>query len=556
MSNSTSEPNGGGETFPLLDAELTLENLETLERLVNVLDYAEGFTLLFARCNVPVLRQQLIALVKAKLAARHIPVIEVEFDEPIKNLRQHLRQAVETQWQADASVSQVPDAESMLVLHEPQTVYQAIQLPVIFISGLEYSLPYDEPKAPLLAEVNLGRELLQRDLPYPLLFWLPDYAITALARYAPDFWAWRSIVFEFVSEASHFAYAMAQSIEREGNWLAVDNLNAVQKQRRLRQLESLLDEHMARPTDKPVMIERMRLLSNLGQIHDVMNNYRRAIDYYKEALNIARAINDERNKEVSLGNLGNVYRRLGNVKNAFIYYQQALEIARKISDLTNEGAYLANIGLTYFHLGQTHKAIEYLEQALDIARKIGNRHAESICLSDLGSVYFESGRLQKAIENYEQALQITREIGDKRGEASQLANLGSIYLNYGHIEQAMGYSRQALQITRELGDKRGEGINLGNLGRAYAELGQLELSIKHYQRALQIAQNLEDRYSESIYAWNLGLVREHQGRYIEAAQLMQLLVDYEQEINHPDAEKNAERLTDVQRKAAELAKQN
>jgi len=49
----------------------------------------------------------------------------------------------------------------------------------------------------MLAELNLGRELLQMAAPLPVLFWLPDYAITALTRYALDFWSWRSSLFEF-----------------------------------------------------------------------------------------------------------------------------------------------------------------------------------------------------------------------------------------------------------------------------------------------------------------------------------------------------------------------
>jgi len=44
-------------------------------------------------------------------------------------------------------------------------------------------------------------------------------------------------------------------------------------------------------------------------------------------------------------------------------------------------------------------------------------------------------------------------------------------------------------------------------------------------------------------------VYEKQGDYAQAAALMQILVDYEREISHPDAEKDAKRLAQVREKA-------
>ncbi len=46
------------------------------------------------------------------------------------------------------------------------------------------------------AQLNEGRGLYQ-DLGRPLVFWLPEDALRRVARGAPDFWAWRSGVYEF-----------------------------------------------------------------------------------------------------------------------------------------------------------------------------------------------------------------------------------------------------------------------------------------------------------------------------------------------------------------------
>jgi tetratricopeptide (TPR) repeat protein len=80
-------------------------------------------------------------------------------------------------------------------------------------------------------------------------------------------------------------------------------------------------------------------------------------------------------------------------------------------------------------------------------------------------------------------------------------------------------------------------------------LGQVEQAIAYYQQALAIAREIGDRRGEGNHAWNLGLVYEKQGDYAQAAALMQILVDYEREIGHPDAEKDAQYLAKVREKA-------
>jgi len=69
--------------------------------------------------------------------------------------------------------------------------------------------------------------------------------------------------------------------------------------------------------------------------------------------------------------------------------------------------------------------------------------------------------------------------------------------------------------------------------------------------AQAIAREIGDRRGEGIHAWNLGLLYEKQGGYASAAELMQILVDFEREIGHADAEKDAQRLAEVRGKVRE-----
>jgi tetratricopeptide (TPR) repeat protein len=285
-------------------------------------------------------------------------------------------------------------------------------------------------------------------------------------------------------------------------------------------------------------------LGNLGLAYRDLGEVGQAIAYYEQALTIAREIGDRRGEGNRLGNLGNAYSALGEVGRAIGYYEQALTIAREIGDRRGEGAALGNLGNAYSDLGEVRRAIEYTEQALTIAREIGDRRGEGADLGNLGLAYSALGEVGRAIGYYEQALAIAREIGDRRMEGNTLGNLGLAYRDLGEVGQAIAYYEQALTIAREIGDWRGEGAALGNLGNAYRDLGEVGQAIAYYEQARTIAREIGDRRGEGVCCWDLGLLCEESDP-ARAAELMQVCVDYEREVGHPDAEADAERVRRV-----------
>jgi len=280
-------------------------------------------------------------------------------------------------------------------------------------------------------------------------------------------------------------------------------------------------------------------LGNLGNTYADLGEVRRAIEYHEQELAISRAIGDRRGEGAELGNLGNAYAALGEVRRAIECYGQALEIAREIGDRRNEGTWLGNLGNAYRNLGEVRRAIEYHEQALAISREIGDRRGEGADLGNLGNAYADLGDARRAIEYYEQALEIAREIGDRHNEGAWLGNLGVAYYGLGEVRRAIEYYEQALSVAREIGDRRGEGAHLGNLGNAYFALGEVRRAIEYYEQALKIDREVGDQRNEAIHCWNLGLLYEDSGP-ARAVELMQVCVEYEREIGHPDAEADAE----------------
>jgi tetratricopeptide (TPR) repeat protein len=243
----------------------------------------------------------------------------------------------------------------------------------------------------------------------------------------------------------------------------------------------------------------------------------------------------------------------------------ALAAARRVKNRGNEGAHVGNLGLAYMALGEPRRAMELYEQWLTIAREIGNRQAESAALGNLGNAYHLLGEPRRTIEHFEQALDITREIADRQLEGKALGSLGNAYAKLGERRRAVEFYEQALAIAQETGDRLGEGVTLGNLGLTYVDLDEPHRAIEFFERRLAIAREIGDRRGEAKTSWDLAWAVVKEGDraraagwpvsitddLARAADLMQVLVNYEYEIGHPNAEENAAFVASVRAYIAE-----
>jgi tetratricopeptide (TPR) repeat protein len=348
------------------------------------------------------------------------------------------------------------------------------------------------------------------------------------------------------------ALAIANEVDdrnNQGAWLA--NLgNAYRDLGQVRQAINYYEQALAIKSEVGDQRNVGVLLGNLGNAYRDLGQVETAIDYYKQALATAHKIGDQYSEGLWLGNLGNAYRDLGQVRQAITQFERALANAREFSDRYREGAWLANLGNAYRDLGQMEKAIEYCQQALAIAKDTGDRFREGALLGNLGLAYNALGQVEQAIDYHQQALAIAREVGDRRGEGSRLGNLGMVYISLGQTEQAVEYYEQAVSIAREIGDRHSEGNFLGGLGNAHSILGHVEQAIDYYQQGLAIAREIGDRSGEALHSWNIGLLLEDRDP-TQAAILMSILVDYERQIGHPNAQAHAERVRDLQKRLDE-----
>ncbi|MEP0923404.1 tetratricopeptide repeat protein [Leptolyngbya sp. ST-U4] len=269
------------------------------------------------------------------------------------------------------------------------------------------------------------------------------------------------------------------------------------------------------------------ILSNLGRVYSALGQYQRALDNSNQVLALAREVGDRQWEGRALNLIGRVYSALRQYQQALDNYNQALVIAREIGDRQEEKVILINTGFVYSNLGQYQQALDNYNQALVITREIGDRQGEEVILSNFGGVYSALGQYRQALDNYNQALVITREIGDRQGEGRTLNLIGRVYSALGQYRQALDNYNQALVITREIGDRQGEEVILSNFGRVYSALGQYRQALDNYNQALVITREIGNRAAEAVSLSNLASVYRAIGEVERAQQLQQQCIEIE-----------------------------
>ncbi len=304
-------------------------------------------------------------------------------------------------------------------------------------------------------------------------------------------------------------------------------------------------------------------LAALGLSRHLQGEYDKAIDYYKQGLEIARQKSDLTLELMLLGNLGlaqvqsgNYYaetieylneyatltqehskiQALGNLANAYFgadlyvkaiaLHQKRLTLSRQAKDQASEAKTLSDLGIIYQALGESAKATKFQEQALTFAQKIQDRSLESVVQGNLGIIYQTQRDYAKAIDYQQKRLIIVRQLKDLRGEAEALANLGGIAYFQGDQQGAIAQYNQAWNIAwNTLHDADILYRIRGNQGLVYAQMGNSDKALESYGQYFQYASSRSNRREEGIAKINAAAARVQSGNLAGAAKTLREAID-------------------------------
>ena len=390
-----------------------------LSALVRTLELAEGFQLIFVRCNQIPQREHLMEEVRSRLPKLNIQTIF--FREPL----QHLLDSMQVQL-----TTPLPD--------------------IVFVSGLEFSLPVaaEAHVAPLIANINASRNSFAQLLSCPVVFWVPEYVLTAIAQGAPDFFSVRSSVYFFAAKPTEIAH-LAQDLSAGKSW-EVESLSQQEKQDRIAAIERLLADYKFQPDTQRDRHTELRLLGQLGDVFYTQGDYDHALAYFNRALKMAEDLNDLAGVATSLHQIGIVQQARGNYEAALEYYQRSLKMKEYLGNVAGVANSLHQIGMVQQARGNYEAALEYYQRSLKMKEEIGNVAGVARSLLQIGIVQDLRGNNEAALEYYQRSLKIKEEIGNVAGVASSLGQMGNLMMEVGQFAEAFGLIMQALSTFLQL----------------------------------------------------------------------------------------------------------
>jgi tetratricopeptide (TPR) repeat protein len=454
-------------------------NQEVFKILLAFVQMSKGFKVAFAEINFPPDIDILIAALQEHPKCQAIQFVVLRFDDP------ELRFLLEAIKQELAKI-------------EIQTHKKL----VLIVQGLEKAIAYSGDNPPILTNLNYARDSFPVVIPHPVLFALPDYAVTRIAQFAPDFWAWTSATFKFqtppetrdrlTSEVSNYSHNPNRYFAK------------LEQGERIDLLERLLQEYSE---DKEASSRtRLELLNQLGKAHQSIREFDKAKFYFQQAIDLSCELENKRSEAETLFNLGDVYFDLREFKQARILLKKSLNLLTQIGERRNSASNYHMLGYVAQELREYGEARQNYQQALAIYIEFGDRYSQASTYHELGRVAQELREYGEARQNYQQALAIKIEFGDRYSQARTYHQLGNVAQELREYEEARQNYQQALAIKIEFGDRYSQARTYGQLGLLAEAENNLTEAGQNLLQALEIFVQFQDRHSVEMVVSTLSRI--------------------------------------------------
>ena len=455
------------------------ETGQVLNRLERMLRRAEVFALGFVKCNHPHQQQEMRKELATRLEDRS--VLEVELDKPIVSLLDELT----ARWEGN---------------NPPN---------IVSVYGLEKSINELQEASPVLGRLTNDRDLLRRFVPVPLLIWLPDFALDFMARGAPDFWAWRSGVYEFATETSLWQTASKPFLA--SNPSALSSLHLPEKITEISRIEELLRTAQSLPKqNKREKKITAGLFFQLGLLFTGLGDFENAHMNYMNCLQIGNEIKEKLIIVRSLHELAGLLQYHGREDEAIQLYLQCLTIAKEINDEITIASTLHNLGAINQRIGNFEEAFELYQQSLQIKTSLKDINGISSTLHQLGVLEQERGKLDMAEQLYQKSLTIKRQMGDRGKIASTLHMLGMVKQHQGDFAGAKVYFKESIELSKSLGDNMSLAITQAQFGFMSQTQHNYQEAIQYYVEAWELFHDLSSPYSKRTQNY-IQNIRKHIG---------------------------------------------
>jgi tetratricopeptide (TPR) repeat protein len=414
---------------------------------------------------------------------------------------------------------------------------------VFLIDGLRWG---NGEETSVYSTLNLQKEFfIERQI--RAIFWLTQNEIVELAHCAPDFWAYRHLVIEFV-ESPKAEQVLQQALESAwqgtGEYADQDQYEDTDAKISLR--ESLLTDL---PEGEEASSTRANLLLTLGVLNWRKGDFEKADEQLGHALKIADKLEDGWFEAECYNAIALVKTSTERIDEAIDAYKQAIRLAPdQIFAWNNLGNLCAKINrndeamiafrkavecnprdpIAWNGLATIHFKIGYVDDAIAAYRKaIQYMPTFAQPWNGLGDVYASIGRTDEALKAYQKAIELNKQY------ITPWIQLGVLYTKQERYREAIRAYQRALDL-----DARNS-LLWNELGTIYVKSEDFDEAVEAFSKAIELDRGYGWAYS------NLAFAYIQQGKYKKTVSLLLRSIDLLQ--NDKDKAVSWDRLANVYR---------
>jgi len=325
--------------------------------------------------------------------------LQIDLEGKISALKQSI-----TQIQINNKNNDIP-----LILAESQNRDKTI----FFVMGLRWGGGKGRKNA--YQALNIHREHLI-DHQVRAIFWLTPKEAASLPRYAPDFWAFRHRVFEFLELPPKDDVKLSAHEILPGKWSSFVGIQNVNQE--IKMYEKMLSG--LSPGFASLRLEA-EYHETIGALLWTKGTYSQALKQLEKSLRIAQDINDCCAQKEYFNGLGILHQSMKN-------YEEATEAYKKVINLS------PNNYIAWSNLASVYMAMGFFEEALSAVNHATKYHPgnpEAWLVK--GNILYNLGCYEDAVAAYRR---VTRLAPD---DIRPRAYLGEIFLKWGNPKLASRY---------------------------------------------------------------------------------------------------------------------
>ena len=254
-------------------------------------------------------------------------------------------------------------------------------------------------------------------------------------------------------------------------------------------------------------------------------DYDRTGEYYRVALDLARAIGDQTLLARSLNRIGNWHVNREEIDDSLSAHREAQVLFAQLDDQRGLAQTHDFLGITNLIGADLVQAADHLQSAIALFESLDMRDRLASALSNLAlcdsAVYNGLAvpapvSAAESLAHSERAVAISREIAWPAGEAYALAARSNALANGGQFGYALETAQRALKIAQDVGHRQWTCVVHRDLTGLYMDLRVLPKAQHHAEQAITLALEIKSRIHTSVVSGILGVLLVQQGKIDEA----------------------------------------